>query len=107
MSDYLLIETRDPFESRDVERTFELARDLARTAKVTIFFAENGVLATRETGLVAQLGELGRAGVTLLADAFSLRERGIPEARLAGGVRAAPIDDVVTLLASGHKALWQ
>jgi hypothetical protein len=42
--------------------------------------------------------------VTVLADDFSLQERGI--AKLAEGVTAAPIDVVVDHLAAGHKAIW-
>ena len=44
--------------------------------------------------------------VTVLADEFSLRERGINSDRLAEGVKAAPLDVVVDQLAEGRKALW-
>ena len=40
----------------------------------------------------------------ILADDFSLRERGI--SKLAEGVVAAPIDVVVDHLEAGHKTLW-
>jgi len=42
----------------------------------------------------------------VLADEFSLRERGIAANRLAGGVSASPLDVVVDQLAEGRKALW-
>jgi hypothetical protein len=42
--------------------------------------------------------------VTVLADDFSLQERGIT--KLAEGVAAAPIEVVVDHLAAGHKTLW-
>jgi hypothetical protein len=47
-----------------------------------------------------------QAGVKVLADDFSLAERGIPHARLAAGVDTAPIDVVVDHLAAGHKTFW-
>jgi len=47
---------------------------------------------------------LARSGVTVLADDFSLQERGIT--KLAEGVAAAPIDVVVDHLAAGDKTLW-
>jgi hypothetical protein len=42
----------------------------------------------------------------VLADDFSLRERGIAPAGLIGGVRAAPIDSIVERMAAGWNALW-
>jgi hypothetical protein len=44
--------------------------------------------------------------VEVLADEFSLRERGIPESRLTPGVRPAPLDVVIDRLADDWKALW-
>ena len=44
--------------------------------------------------------------IEVLADDFSLRERGISSAGLIGGVRAAPIDSVVERMAAGWNALW-
>jgi len=44
--------------------------------------------------------------VQVLADEFSLRERGITAGRLVEGVKAAPLDVVIDQLAEGRKALW-
>ena len=52
------------------------------------------------------LSELAAAGVEILADDFSLRERGIAESALSSGVKPAPIDIVVDHLAEGRKAIW-
>jgi hypothetical protein len=62
------------------------------------------VLPARPSAHSAALSALARSGVTVLADDFSLRERGI--AQLVEGVAAAPIDVVVDDLAAGHKTLW-
>jgi hypothetical protein len=44
--------------------------------------------------------------IEVLADDFSLRERGIAPDSLIGGVKAAPIDAVVERMAAGWNALW-
>jgi hypothetical protein len=44
--------------------------------------------------------------IEVLADDFSLRERGIAPASLSGGVKAAPIDSVVERMAAGWNAIW-
>ena len=75
MSDYLLIESRDPFETKDVSYLY---------------------------GLLAA----ARAGVEVLADEFSLRERGIPRDGLVPGVKAAPIEAVIDALVEGRKVVW-
>ena len=105
MAEYLLIESRDPFESNDVGYYYDLAKGLVDGGnQVTLFLAQNGVLSARPSAHSAALSVLAQSGVTVLADDFSLQERGI--AKLAEGVAAAPIDVVVDHLAAGHKTLW-
>ena len=105
MAQYLLIESRDPFESNDVGYYYELAKGLVEDGnQVTLFLVQNGVMSARPSAKSAALEALVQSGVTVLADDFSLQERGI--AKLAEGVAAAPIDVVVDQLAAGHKTLW-
>jgi predicted peroxiredoxin len=108
MSGYLLIESRDPLEASDVRHHFyDLATGLARTGTpVTLFLVQNGVFPARPSAHTASLQTVARAGVEVLADEFSLRERGIDARRLAEGVRAAPIEVAIDRLAEGRKALW-
>jgi predicted peroxiredoxin len=104
---YLLIESRDPLAWHDAWYFYDLAAALARAEnKVTLFLVQNGVLAARDGSHVASFEGLVRAGVEVLADSFSLRERGLPESRLAEGVTAASLDAVVERLAAGQKTLW-
>lgn len=107
MAKYLLIESRDPFETHEVERDYELAASLARDGnEVTLFLVQNGVLparsGTRRNGLAAAL----EAGVHVLSDDFSLRERGIDPGNLLKGIKPSPIETVVDQLAEGRKAIW-
>jgi hypothetical protein len=105
MNNYLLIESRDPFESNDVLYYYELSKGLVDAGKeVTLFLVQNGVLAARPSAHSAALSLLCQSGVKVLADDFSLCERGI--SKLAEGVVAAPIEVIVDHLAAGHKTLW-
>ena len=104
-SRYLLIESRDPFESNDVHYYYELARGLQESGnRVTLLLVQNAVFAARPSAQVPGVAALASAGVTILADDFSLKERGITKLRDA--VHAAPIDVVVDHLEAGHKTLW-
>jgi predicted peroxiredoxin len=106
MTRYVFIETRDPFVSRDtqfVEETAIAAQE--RGHDVTVFLVQNGVLAARKRAL--RLDRLAKAGVTLLADEFSLRERGIKAEELAPGIRESGIDALVdAIVQENTKALW-
>ena len=107
MAQYLLIESRDTFESNDARAFQALAAGLARAEnQVTLFLVQNGVLAAREGVQGAWLTDLVKSGVEVLADEFSLRERGIPDKRLTRGIKPAPLEVVIDQLADGRKALW-
>ena len=109
MPGYLLIESRDPFECADSKHFFDLAQSLAKdkaSAPVTLFLVQNGVFPARKCEHSPALAALRKGGVEVLADEFSLRERGIPSARLISGVQAAALDVVLDQLAEGRKALW-
>ena len=48
MASYLLIESRDPYDSNDVWFCCDLARQLAQQGdEVTVFLVQNGVLPAR------------------------------------------------------------
>lgn len=107
MEKYLFIESRDPFESREVTQAYDLCIQLAQEGKaVTLFLVQNGVLPARQSAASAALEKAAKAGVNILADAFSLRERGIVDGRLIAAVKPAPLDVVVDQLAEGRKAIF-
>lgn len=107
MTHYLLIASRDPFTARDVDGFFALAASLAaRGHPVTILLVQNGVLAARRVRIAEPLTRLARSDVAVLADAFSLRERGIAADRLAPGIRAASMTQVIDAIAGGARVLW-
>ena len=106
MSRYVFIESRDPFESRDtrfIEETAVWVKE--RGHEVTVFLVQNGVLSARTSA--QRLGGLAKAGVTVLADDLSLRERGIKTDELAPGIREAGIEALVdAIVQENTKALW-
>ena len=107
MPSYLLFESRDPFESAEVPLHCELAGRLAREGNdVTVFLVQNGVLAARQSVGSRAFARLAAEGVRVVADAFSMRERGIPPSRVAPGIAIAELDVAIDELVSGCKALW-
>lgn len=106
MKRYLIIESRDPFEAPSFAGRNELAAQLAAGADVTVFLVENAVLAARARARVPGFARLKKSGVTLIADEFALRERGIPVAELAPEIKAGRVDLLVAELGRGAKAIW-
>ena len=107
-SHYVLIESRDPFDSAGtafVADTAAALRGLGRP--VTVYLVQNGVLASRASARASQVPRMAQAGVTVLADDFSLRERGIESTEMTSGVQEASIDTLVDLLMRPDaKPIW-
>ncbi|MCM3869410.1 MAG: DsrE family protein [Pyrinomonadaceae bacterium] len=108
MTHYVFIESRDPFESRDTRFVEETATALKqRGDEVTVFLVQNGVLAARQNARDNSLARMAAAGVSLLADDFSLSERGIQPAELRPGIERSGIEHLVDVLVQDHtKAIW-
>ena len=91
---------------RTLENGLErFSSDLQIATMLGIYLVENGVLPAREHAKV-NLERLAEDGITLLADEFSLRERGIARVRVRSGVQPAPISTVIDAMAKGAKTIW-
>ena len=107
MTGYLLIESRDWFESGETNSLLDLASGLSQDGEdVTLFLVQNGVLSARSGAASKKLAQLAESGVEILADVFSLKERGISHNRMDSTVRAAPLGVVIDHLGAGRKAIW-
>ena len=107
MNQYLFIDSRDPFETRDSEFIVSTATALRQRGNdVTVFLVQNGVMAARKQARDRYLSAVASAGVRVLADEFSLRERGIKDDELHPAIQMSDVDAIVDMLASGTKAIW-
>ena len=107
MSKYLLIESRDPFDTKEVSNDYQLAADLAKSGnETTLFLVQNGVLPVRKNAKRNGLDTLLDGGVKIVCDEFSLRERGIYSSAIAKGIEIGPLDIVVEHLAANNKTIW-
>lgn len=107
MSRYLLIQSRDAYESTAVRDHVEWACALRRDGReVACYLVQNGVLVSRSGANNEELQEALAAGIEVFADDFSLRERGIGDDEVARGVRPATIELVVDRLAAGWKVMF-
>ncbi len=107
MAKYLVIESRDPFDSSDSNYFSELVQGIAgRGNQTTVLLIQNGVLpACQGSKYNDRIANLVRDHAQVLADGFSLRERAIQN--LTDGVQVAEIERVVDLLLEpGTKAIW-
>jgi sulfur relay (sulfurtransferase) DsrF/TusC family protein len=107
MAKYLFIESRDPFDSSDSEYFSELVQGISnRGNEATLFLVQNGVLPLRRGSKHNEtISNLIKGEVKVLADGFSLKERGIN--KLVEGVETSDIDRLVELLLEpGIKAIW-
>jgi sulfur relay (sulfurtransferase) complex TusBCD TusD component (DsrE family) len=109
MGRYVMIESRDPYESRDVPYFYSLAAELAaKGEQVTLFLVQNGALASRKDAKGDPLGAVLQSKAQVLADSFSLRERGIQDSDRHPSVKPAEIGSLVEaiLAEGGTKVLW-
>jgi predicted peroxiredoxin len=109
MSRYLLIESKDPIETRSSEDFLGLAGSIAAKGdSVILFLVQNGVLPLRKGSIFnPKIRELIEARVKILADRFSLIERAIQERDRLGGIVVCEIDRAVeTLMEPETKTIW-
>lgn len=107
MSSYLLIESRDPYESADTTHISELAVNLKQAGNdVSVLLINNGVLPARRDSEDKNLNALLQSSINVLADDFSLRERAIDRTTLKQGIEPVAIDFVIDRLIDGAKVIW-
>ncbi|HAC64708.1 MAG TPA: sulfur reduction protein DsrE [Cyanothece sp. UBA12306] len=105
MSQYFLIESKSPFESTEVSYNYQIASDLAKSGhEVTLFLVENGVLASRSSIIPSELANI--SPVKVLADNFSLEERGIESSEISSNIQVSNVTSIVEAMGQGQKTMW-
>ena len=107
MAHYLILESRDPYDSGDWQNMQQIVKDMrSRGNGVTLFLLQNGTIPARKGDRYSPcFADLQQSGITILADEFSLKERAIDE--LADGVKSANLDSLVELcLQADTKTIW-
>lgn len=107
MTRYFFIETRDPFESRRMGFVADTAVALQQSGhSVTVYLIQNGVFAARHNSGAA-ITQLLQEGVTIVADDFSLAERGIYADDIDNAIQPASIGVLVDAITDKDtKAIW-
>jgi len=107
MQRFLIIETRDPVEHRDVERIAALAAGIEQEGcNAALFLTENAVIAARP-GVAPFLETLAAQGVPIGVDRVALAERGMSSKDMAPGMTVSGIETVVDALLAGARAIWR
>jgi sulfur relay (sulfurtransferase) complex TusBCD TusD component (DsrE family) len=108
VSNYVFIESRDPLDSPETIFVTETAVALRKKGhSVTVFLVQNGVLGARKLAGKSQVPAIVESGVTVLADDFSMQERGISIEECSPGLQAGTIDRLIDLLVQDNtKAVW-
>lgn len=107
MSHYIVIESGDSQHPDVVGSGVRTATDLAATGnEVTLFLLQNGVFLARRGARGDCIEAVQSANISVLADDFSLRERGIGADRLSPQVSPSPLEAIIDWLAAGSKVIW-
>jgi sulfur relay (sulfurtransferase) complex TusBCD TusD component (DsrE family) len=108
MKKWLIVNTRDAYESHECQAITELAVGLQAAGNtVNVFLAENGVLSARRDTNMPALTQLLKRGIAVVGDAFSARERGLTSDSLTPGIELAPIDYVLDRLCHDWHVIWR
>lgn len=107
MSNYLFIQSQDPFTEVRTRHQFDLAMQLhAAGHPVQLLLLQNGVTPARQGARCEPFDNLLQAGVPVAADDFSLRQRQMSQDDLKPAVAVQPITVVIDALLDGHKVIW-
>ena len=107
MTHYLILESRDPYDSADWANMQEIVVELKKNGNdVTLFLLQNGVLPIRKgTSFEKHFDNLKSLEIKIFADFFALQERGIKE--IAKSVEKSNLDRLIQLcLRPNTKTIW-
>lgn len=107
MSDYLFVQSQDPFTETATAGQYLLASQLREAGHgVTVMLVQNGVAPARREARSPQFDSLLQSGVTVVADDFSLEQREIDANGLKQDIAIADMHRVIDAMLAGHKVIW-
>jgi sulfur relay (sulfurtransferase) complex TusBCD TusD component (DsrE family) len=107
MSDYLFVQSQDPFTDARANHQYDLAARLAKSGShVRVLLVQNGVVPARKGAECPAFDALLATTVTVLADDVALRQREFTAEQLRDGVQPTEIGVVVDAMLAGHKVIW-
>lgn len=107
MTHYLILESKDPYDSADWANMQKIVIYLKNNGNdVTLFLLQNGVLpARRGTSHEKHFAHLKELKINILADFFALQERGIQD--ISVSVEKSNLDRLIELcLMFNTKTIW-
>ena len=107
MTHYLILESRDPYDSADWINIQQTVINLKKNGNdVTLFLLQNGVLPARKgTKFEQHFADLKTLEIDVLADFFALQERGIKH--ISKSVKKSNLDRLIQLcLTANTKTIW-
>ncbi len=108
MSDYLFIQSQDPFTEVRTEHQFALAGQLYDAGhNVRLLLVQNGVTPARKGARSEHFDKLLKWGVPVMADDFSLQQRQMRDQDLKENIASSSPDTVIDPLLGGEKVLWK
>ena len=107
MSDYVFLQSQDPFTETQTLAQYQLIHNLAtKDNRVTLYLIQNGVMPARRGALCKPFDLLCNQNINVVADRFSLEQRGIELDQLKSGVNAEEIGVVIDAMLRGDKVIW-
>lgn len=107
MSNYLFIQSQDPFTEARALAQYDLATRLAQAGhSVRMLLVQNGVSVAREGARCAAFDALAAGPVKLLAEKLSLVQREIEPEQLKSGIQPGALEIVVDAMLAGEKVIW-
>lgn len=107
MSDFFIIQSREPFTDNRTKSDYQLVHHLVAAGNnVTMMLVQNGVLPVRRGSVSQEFDALCSQNINILVDSFSLRQREIEVSELKSGVLASEIDAAIQAMIAGYKVIW-
>lgn len=107
MSDYLFVQSQDPFSDARAGHQYDLAARLAQSGnQVRVLLVQSGVAPARKGAACPTFDALLNSAVTVLADDVALQQREFSPEHLRDGVQIVEIGVVVDAMLAGHKVIW-